>query len=61
MEETAFDFHRELKLPDLHRADLIFRDLGHRIQGIDRQQIGGCFLEVKGHENDARWKIVGNL
>ena len=31
LEKTVFDFHRELKLPDLHRADLEFRDLGYRI------------------------------
>ena len=32
--ERPIDFHHELKLPDLDRADLVFRDLGHRIQGI---------------------------
>ena len=59
--ERPIDFRHKLKLPDLDRADLVFRDLGHGIQGVEGQQVGRCLLEMKGHEDDPRRKIVGNL
>ncbi|MBP1696546.1 MAG: hypothetical protein H6Q41_1734, partial [Deltaproteobacteria bacterium] len=42
-------------------ADLELGDHGHRVQGIDGQQVDRCFSEVEGHENNPGRKVVRDL